>query len=259
MRYSFLFACLAIMALSMAVAANPVYEGFAYHNGSSLSGQNGGSGWGSPWDSSRTAPGVTIGPGLAFSSLSTSPGSASSDPPVTGLVAFYLRQLGATIGADNTTTYMSFLLRPDVGFGFYGGVNLEGLFIGKSGVVNAYGIEGPLDDVASSGVAPIAGTTVLLVLRADFLPGNDRFSLFVDPTPGAPEPSIPDALKTNYDLSPANFVFLNNAGSWTTDEIRIGSTFAAVTPLATIPEPGTLYLLAAVFPVLALRVRRGRQ
>ena len=254
MRVLRVFACLAASVLQVGAAA-AAYEGFAYPGGSSLAGQAGGSGWGDSWDGSKSALAANIGTGLAFGSLSTLPGSVSSDPPVSGQVAFLSRQLGASIGADNTTTFLSFLLRPDPGFGFYGGVNLEGLFIGKSGPTTTYGIEGPVNDIDSSKVAATSGRTVLLVLRADFLPGNDRFSLFVDPSPGLPEPSIADSVKTDFDLPPVNFVFVNNAGGWTTDEIRIGSTFASVTP---VPEPAILYFFAVALPLLGLSVHRCR-
>ncbi len=227
------------MAAPLCAGAASVYDGFDYPSGASLAGQNGGSGWAAPWDSSQTALDVTIGPGLSFPGLDTSPGSGSSAASVAGQVAFFKRQLSASVGADNTTVYLSFLLRPDAGFGFYGGINLEGVFVGKSGITNTYGIEGPGNDISSSSVAAVAGTTVFLVLRADFLPGNDRFSLYIDPTPGGAEPAVADAVKTDLDLGPANFIFLNNAGGWTTDEIRIGDTFASVAPAATAPEPGT--------------------
>jgi hypothetical protein len=256
MRHTRIFACLAAISLPTTAAADLVYEGFSYTQGSSLSGQNGGAGWGAAWNSSQSALGVNVGPGLNFGGLATEEGAASSDPATTGSVAFYTRQLGATYGADNTTIFISVLLRPDTGFGFYGGINLEGVFIGKSGTAGTYGIEDSTNNVSSSSEAPVAGTTVLLVLRADFLPGNDHFSLYIDPTPGLAEPATADALKTNFDLLPASFIFLNNAGGWTTDEIRIGSTFASVTPQA-VPEPSSLILVAwGLGTGFALRSRR---
>ena len=246
-----LLACLVLTAATP-VHAVSVNEGFGYPEGSSLAGQNGGSGWAGPWSNAQTVVDVKIGPGLSFAGLATSGGSATSDP---GGVAFFRRQLGSTLGADNTTVFLSFLLRPDAGSGFYGGLNLEGLFVGKSGITTSYGIEGPTDDVSSSSTTPVTGTTAFLVLRADFLPGNDKYSLYVNPTPGAPEPSTADAVKTNFDAGLIDFVFLNNAGNWTTDEIHIGDTFAAVTVPTAVPEPSTLLLLWAL-PVAAVAARK---
>src|SRR5262249_7214638 len=155
---------------------------------------------------------------------------------------FYFRPLVDTFGVDNTTVYLSFLLRPEAGFGFYGGVNF-GVFIGKSGITNTYGIEGPTNDISSTSTVATAGETVLLVLRADFLPGNDRFPLYVNPTPGGAEPVTPDAIKTNVDAGTFSEIFVNNAGSYTTDELRVGDTFESVTGVAA-PEPGSLVVAA---------------
>ncbi len=255
MRLAQAITLLALFGLPLAADASlVVYEGFDYASGSPLAGQNGGLGWSGAWDGSGLS--ATMDAGLSYSNLATSGGSVASAPPVSGTVAFYTRPLSETYGADNTSLYLSFLLRPDEGFGFYGGLNLEGLFIGKSGPVDLYSLEGPTDAISSSAVAPVAGTTVLLVLHAEFLPGNDRFSLYVNPTPGGLQPAVANAVKTDYDMPLADFIYLNNAGAWTTDEIRIGSTFASVTPAA-VPEPGFLAMWAMV-PVFVLAGRRFR-
>src|SRR5262249_40433311 len=119
------------------------------------------------------------------------PGSAAStgfQPPNQGSsVSFFVRNTATTYGADNTTEYFSFLLRPDAGFGFYGGINLGNLFVGRSGDQADYGLEGPTNDLSLSTVPVVVDTTVFLVVRVDFLPGDDRISLYVDPTPGGPE------------------------------------------------------------------------
>jgi hypothetical protein len=255
MRHALLMLCLVLLGLPHSALAGVVYEGFDYPVGSSLAGQSGGSGWAGAW----TTPGgadLTIGTGLSFGGLATSPGSAVSAPyapPNMGSsVSYFTRNTASTYGADNTTTYFSFLLRPEAGFGFYGGINIGNLFIGRSGNQADYGLEGPTNDISLSNVPVAVDTTVLLVLRADFLPGNDRLSLYVNPTPGGPEPSTPDVIKTNLDVGTINSVVINNYGGWLTDDIRIGSTFASVTPLAAVPEPSALVLLATTLPGLAL-------
>lgn len=248
---------LAASLVPLAAIAAPAYDGFTYPIGASLAGQNGGAGWGGAWDNSNTVSDLTIGAGLGFGALATSPGAAFSNPvdPPAIAVAFFGRPLAASVGADDTIAYLSVLLRPDAGFGFYGGINLGGLFIGMSGITTTYGIEAPTDDVSSSTVEAEEGTTVLLVLKAEFLAGDDIFSLYVNPTPGGAEPVAPDATKTNFDLGLASSIFINNAGGWTTDEIRLGDSFAAVTPTA-VPEPGALALL--LLPLLGL-VGRARR
>lgn len=260
MRFSHVLSISIFLALPALASADPiVYDGFNYPVGSSLSGQNGGFGWNSVWGGSGLA--ANIAAGLSFQNLATSPGAVTSappspPPPPDPEVAFYGRELTQSYGADGTSVYMSVLLRPDDGFGFYGGINLGGIFIGKSGPVNLYSIEG--STITSSTVAPVAGETVFLVLHAEFLPGNDRFSLFINPTPGGPEPAVANAIKTDFDLQSASFIFVNNAGSWTTDEIRLGATFESVSPAAAVPLPGTISLLLTMLPALVLFVRRCR-
>lgn len=238
------------------VEAGPVYEGFDYSVPPALLiGKNGGTGWNGAWDGYYGVD-VNVGAGLSFGGLSTVPGGAVSDPPNPGFNSFYFRTLAEPLGADNTTVYLSFLLRPSAGFGFYGGVNLEGLFVGKSGPVDNYSIEDS-HGIDQSPVAAAAGTTVFLVLRAEFGALEDKFSLYVNPTPGGTEPLTPDAYKSGFDsVGTIERLYINNAGGWTTDEIRIGATWAEVTPLSAVPEPATLGLLAAGLPGLALFLRR---
>lgn len=59
------------------------------------------------------------------------------------------------------------------------------------------------------------------------------------------------------DLGSLTYIAINNDGNWTTDEIRIGASFASVTPLAVpTPAPGALLLLGGIL-VLARRIRHG--
>ena len=76
----------------------------------------------------------------------------------------------------------------------------------------------------------------------DFTSGDDTFSLYVNPTPGDPQPAAADATLT-FDLGSQNGLALNtgNGAQVSFDEIRIGETFADVTPL--VPEPASLILL----------------
>jgi len=265
------------LALSSAAAlapaaAGPAYEGFSdYSIGANVWGLNGGTGWGGTgwggdWWDGRLDLQVTA-PGLTYAGLPTTPGAATAagapaTPPPSGTwVAWYTRLLSAPVGLDNSTLYLSFLLRPELGqpLSDYGGLNIGDLFIGKSGINGGsdprYGLEGPTDSVAPSGVAASPGETVLLVLKASFLPGNDRFDLFVNPLPGWLEPTTADATKLNRDLGITTFIAVNNAGNWTIDEIRIGDSFATVSGA---PAPGVPALLLGGLGVLAARRGRGR-
>ncbi|MGJ5816769.1 hypothetical protein [Paludibaculum fermentans] len=237
------------------------YEGFAYQPGSSIFLQNGGTGWSGAWgtpgglDATIAAASLTSG-GLAVSGGSLS--TAGAQPPNQGSsVATWVRYLGTSQGADNTTVYFSFLLRPDAGFGYYGGLNLGSVFAGLSGNQSVYGLEGPVNDLSLSSTPVVAGQSVLFVLRADFHAGNDTLSLFLNPTPGLPEPAVADATKTNVDVGAIDFLTINNYGGFTMDELRIGSTFDSVTPTA-VPEPGYAAGIALASFLLAWSHRKRR-
>lgn len=263
----FLLAALAAGVFPLSArAAAVVYDGFGYPPGVDLNGQNGGVGWAGGWFNQGGAATLTTAAGLGFGNLAVTPGAATT-PVDNSIVSTYPRNFAAPMGADNTTLYLSFLLRPESDFGFYGGLNLGGYFIGKSGLnsnnqpVTTYGLEGGVTgNVASSAVVAQAGTTVLLVLRAQFKAGLDTFDLFVDPVPGLAEPLVADATMTNVDLDLVNnsFLYINNPGGWTIDEIRLGSTFADVTPTA-VPAPSSALLIALGMVVVGLARRRFKR
>ena len=269
-RLALLLALTATLAPNGAGAAVVAYEGFGYDAGVDLSGQNGGTGWAGEWKNQGGAPTLTTTPGLGFGALAVTPGAASTAVVVTtdpgAKITTYPRSLAAAFGADGTTTYLSFLLRPELGFDFYGGLNLGGgLFIGKSGTpVTTYGLETGGANIAPASVVAKAGETVFLVLRAQFLAGNDVFDLFVNPLLGGAQPLLADAEMSNFNLALTDSLYINNSGGWTIDEIRVGSSFANVAPLQASPvsEPATptlmlLGLTAITF--VRLRSKRVRQ
>ena len=231
-------------------AALIAYEGFGYAPGAPLNGQNGGTGWAGGWFAGNPLAFITT-PGLTFSGLDDTPGAvtatAKPNPPGGGDITFEQRQLATAVGVDGSTLYLSFLTRPETGFGFYGGLNLGGLFIGQSGPTTTYGLE--TSTIASSSVEAQVGETVRLVLRARFLAGNDIFDLFVNPAVGGPDPLVADATLTNFDLGLASIITINNAGAWTLDEIRIDA----------VPEPSAALLVAGGLMLAGLARRRGRR
>lgn len=210
-------------------------------------------------------------PSLGFGSLLTAGGRTSSLP--TPAIAGLTRDLSAPLGTPGTMQYLSFLLRPEGvlhegAFNGFFGVTLETagepeLFVGKpgGGAIGNYVIE----DRGGSGQAvsnflAVPGQTVLLVLKAEFNPGgaaNDRFTLWVNPTPGGAEPSSFSVLKFNSDLGMVTGLTLYSTGAFSIDELRVGDTFADVTPV--VPEPGTATALGAAGIMLRrVRSRTGR-
>src|SRR5262249_38052571 len=118
-----------------------------------------------------------------------------------------------------------FGLTLNIGFG-------EALFIGKPGGAREYVLEteGGAGQV-SSGTPTVVGETALLVVKAEFLPGPDRFTLYTNPVPGDPEPTS-GVVKADLDLGVVSLVGTLSTGGFAVDEIRIGTTYADVVPPA---------------------------
>ncbi len=218
-------------------------EGFDYIIGA-LAGSAGGNGWAGSW---------TVQGGLGGSG-SVSSGSLS-DPTGTlprtghhatlagglGEVAAY-RSLSSSLGSDGTTAWISFLLRPDSPAGFtYGGLVLggtngtgaNGLFIGH--VLSGYRLETSGSGTGSvvSGIVPAQGVTAFVVAKIEFLPGDDRATLYINPTPGITAPdSTYTVTGTNLDLGTFTQIKMSGGGlaQRSIDEIRIGDSYEGVAP-----------------------------
>jgi hypothetical protein len=251
------------------------YEGFSYEPaGAALLGQEGAGSMGfasawreyDPWDNPAVyaiASGSLADPACGLLNCGNHVTSSGCHWEKNVYIA---RTLGAAIGYPGTTTYVSFLLRPEgtLGEGIYGGyfgLELFGsgtvLFVGKpgTGATNPYLIS----DLSGGGaqsttVVPQAGRTDLLVLRADFdVSGTlDSFKLYVNPVPGAEEPALADAVKVDSDVGTVTTIRIDGGGAFCIDEIRLGSTYADVTP---VPEPSILLLLLAPAAFAAGRAR----
>jgi len=201
---------------------------------------NGGTGFNGAWfqggtnvSASRYAQNVD---GLCFSRLTTSGGSVSgvTAQELNGAVRNLARPLGDTV-------YLSFVLRPHEPlneglFGGFFGITLNGslnrLFIGKPGggatgqyVLETQGGGGQFP----SGVQVSTHRTALLVVKAQFLPGRDIFTLNVDPKPGRPEPAG-GVMKADLDIGTVSQIGIFSTGAFSVDELRIGTSFADVVP-----------------------------
>jgi len=103
----------------------------------------------------------------------------------------------------------------------------------------------------------VSGETTLFVLRLDYLPGNDNITLFLNPTLGDPEPAATfGTVKSDLDLLNTTGFGLYSTGAFSFDEFRLGSTFASVTPVAAVPEPGSAMGLLIVLGTALYRRRR---
>jgi hypothetical protein len=154
-----------------------------------------------------------------------------------------------------TELYASFLLRPLAGFGFYGGVNIGNLFIGKSGAPGSvnYGLETSGEGITPSTIPVVADETALLVVRITFASGPDAIELFVNPAVGVPL-GTPSVARSDVDLGVFDYVLVNNAGSFITDELRLATTLEEAVP---IPEPSTIGAILALACLGTVLVRRS--
>jgi hypothetical protein len=237
-----------LLTWSAAVAAIPVAsEPFAYNPGALLNGQNGGAGFSGPWVASGFNASLhdnyaVEGGSLGGTGLSPAGGRIASAavPQIAGLGRSLEPSILAT---DTVTVYWSFLLRPEgvMGGGAFNGffgLYLDGtanggnadLFAGKPGssAQADYALEGRGGSgQVSSGVPAAIGQTALLVVRGDFTPGLDRFTLHVNPDPCEAEPSG-GTVKDDMDLGDVSAIVIYSTGAFSLDEVHMGPSFLGV-------------------------------
>ncbi|MHC4178738.1 MAG: hypothetical protein ACYSWU_14600 [Planctomycetota bacterium] len=263
------------------VEAAPSYAELLSHErfdylpvGSDLLGKSGGSGFGSaPWFATGFNATIHTNYDIAEGSLEFPKFRAEGNRIRSGSVSQIAgigRGLADPIAAGETTTrYISFLLRPEgtLGRGAWNGffgLYLDGssngdLFVGKpgAGAMSRYVLEdrGGARQFASDANV-VVDETSLLVLKAEFTPGLDRFTLYVNPDPIDVEPAS-GTVKNDMNIFSVNSVVVYSTGAFSMDEVCVGETYSDVIP---IPEPCTLMLLSAgVLCALARTRRRNRR
>jgi len=234
-----------VVALTVLSSAPP-YEGFDYATGD-LAGQSGGIGWNGVWTQessyngdANVIPAITPWVGgvseldmTGGSLLLAAQGNADYDD---------IRPLMTTLGGNGSgTVYLSFV--SEITNTTWGGIELvqdgtTSLFLGSCWEGANWGWGGRAAPVATTSVSPF--TYSLLVYRFDFTPTNTTIQLYVNPTSFSSEPASPSAIGTL--LSPLTFDEMRivthgylgtGAGpDGVMDEIRVGGSWAAVTPHA---------------------------
>jgi hypothetical protein len=230
------------LGASRAEAALIAYEPFDYPANEPLVGQTNGTGFVEPWSSggfnARLFDLANMKPGvLQYSGLATRGSNhveVDAVPATRSGIAGLGRLLATNLAEPSATYYLSFLHRPD-GEEEYSAVVLgtgqgKELSVGKSGSVRQYHVSqrGGQNRVYSR-VEPVVGKTVFIVVKMEFKDGPDRFTLYMNPSPGKPEPPTA-VVKDDLDLEDADSLFLYSRGAWSVDEIRLGTTWADVTP-----------------------------
>ena len=218
-------------------AGQTAYDGFNGVAGADLGGWSGGSGWTGAWhDFGSGIPTTFSGPahGLSFGALPTAPGMVTTPPGWLPDMTDYARPFPAVSG---DAMYVSCLIRPEpspsnwhilrlgtwpwqVDFGVPIGYFNYGMMIGDGVIVD-------------TPVPVVPGQTHLLVLEVLRQPatGRTRYSLYVDPAPGGPQPGFAMAMRERLGLpSFGTWIELRGEGGYSLDELRIGTTWASVTP-----------------------------
>ena len=221
-------------------------------------------------NSSTATPGYQVtASSLSYSGLQTSGGSATGGSAyltagrrldTTGaFAAFDAASSTSQIGGNGTTLWFSVLVdrqvavgsgqtatsidftnnaiawndsSPEFGVGYYGASS------DSSG--NGYWSLNVGGTVVKSTTPVTVGTPALLVLEMSFNAGTggDSFSLFVNPTSlGTSAPATASATETGTAFTFSNVVYNagNAVGNSSIDELRLGGTFASVTPTAAVP------------------------
>lgn len=252
-------ACGAVLCLPTAAPAGFIaYEGFNYPvtnlpRGTPLNGQNGGTGFSGPWSvlpGSPTPPTnyvINTTGSLSYPGLSTSGNQASIEQSsqINGLRRSFSQDLNGQV------YYLSALIRPlgTVATAQFFGLALDSLggtdvFVGKPGNANQWSLENVGGTGQSrSNYTAVSGQTDLLVLKMDLTSGLDEFTLWVNPILGPTDPPSFSAFKGDVNVGELDGLVLYSTGAFAIDEIRLGTSFAEVTPAA-VPEPSSLALLS---------------
>ncbi len=239
--------CLTCFALAswQSAFALPALESFAYPGGSLVTGQTGGSGWSGAW-SQNGETGAVRSPGLGFTDAAGKILTVSGLAMTTAGTAT-TRNFRTLSGAPLTDTWISFLWNLPVtnalfeGVSFYQDTTTARFTVSNSSGTSTAGIY--LGTGGSSTLNSGRGTfgvthLVVLHLRDNAgTAGADLVEMYVDPTL-ATAPTTPLATVQAADLSFNTIrVAGSNGAAVLIDEIRLGATFADVTPFTAPVNP----------------------
>lgn len=244
------------IAPSSSEAAQLAYEGFDYPAGTdNLSGQTGGSGWGSVWQTVNNGSADLVSGSLAAGANSPtgydlrSIGNSNTLPtnrrvgrkldtsPSGPFGSRGYRDANGLIGADGKTVYLSFIQQPD-GTSAYYEFEFHRGDLGDPGRIGGIGNDQGGDNVnlrAPNGTHTLigAGNTGVnfYVVRIDFKAGDDDVYVYRNPT-SLTEPGVPTLTRlaaADMSFDGLSFGAFNNNRTVTHDEVRVGETWGDVT------------------------------
>ena len=134
--------------------------------------------------------------------------------------------------APNDEIWISFLLRPNVGYGVGGGLAFgtwdTGMIVGIATGTGHYGLAGTQGPTSASSTPLVQDQTVLLVSRAQVSSeGFIVWSLYVNPELEGGAPTTPDAQLEVPGTTLPQALMIYNDGGFSTDEIRVATTWAS--------------------------------
>jgi hypothetical protein len=227
-------------------------DGFNYTvgSGSTINGQNTGTGLGGNWTISKTSDASILAGSLTY--------SANGHALTTSGNRLQIRNwnnatatLAQNLGTDGTTVWVGFefnafntntgqVLNTSLGINPSAGSG-TGIMFGApfSAQIGARVTIGAYDGFLSTGISLVQNQTYFIVAKIQYLSTGDVISLYVNPTPGV-TPTTPTAsltLPTSVAVPVSNQLILRSpqATNATYDEIRIGASYAAVAPDPLVP------------------------
>jgi hypothetical protein len=272
-RIAAAMACVGVHQLAQCADTLFAYDGFNYGLGAALAGQSGGSGWAGAWASNAGTGGAAIVSGLEYTDtagqvLPTAGGAIRTNPSV--FFSQEVRDTSQVFGEAGTPVWVSFLVQqapnPAAGTNYAAVALGKGLTFGSEAMNGGvYGSEVAVGAFYTNIGSQVPGYTApansvsFIVLRYDFAAsGNDTINLWVNPLLSGVS-AVPDASGALRDYAPTFSGITLDYGDFKAfvyDELRIGSSFGAVT--AAVPEPQTLALLLAGFGVVLSFAHRAR-
>lgn len=286
-----LLACLLVTATALTSQADSLlYDGFDYAAGESVIGKNGGSGNWAPSDGAWRTTGtpsstLLVGGSLGYTdtngaSLATSGNHLSVTTAVTGGVYRNVSGISVTQEQGGTATYWLSFVGNTSGIPVPGGTgvpyaaltlntNGDAFMVGAFGSGSQWRTRVGSGNYSSATGVPSSTAQAFVVVRIDVnLNGDDSIHLWLNPELGS-EPTLSSAISstTGSYWSGESFLLSNirvgtsGTGSLgiTLDEIRLGTTYSAVSP---IPEASASALMSGglvfcvVFFVLRRRAKR---
>lgn len=257
---------IAVLVGSSSLFGQIFYEGFNYTNPSNLGGQGG-------WVNVNTGDEVVVGgSSLNVSGLQSSVGGSVSfdgigiDPQKTftavtsGSLYFSFAMQVTALGTLDTVTGGYF-----AGFGANSTTFSTTVWTRASGAGYNIGLQNNTSTNGIQWTSTVYGLNTTVFVAGSFDLDSDSASLWVNPASSSFSSTAPTAMltaaagstRTSLDRFFLRQDSLTETPSFIVDELRVGTSWASVTPSA-VPEPGTYAALAGLGVLGLAAVRRRR-